>query len=173
MVVAMACGADRNRGGRHFGLRIPAQAAPSPRTDQPHRVGERTTATTRLENLGTRTLRGWAKDGWQPTAGATNALQKVQVNGRGSTELHIELAPERRGELTSEHLTIRSLGPLGLAGRQVVHRVPHTVQVLPEFASRKHLPSRLAPARAGRCYRCATARGGNGVRFAPRLCARR
>nr|WP_328821797.1 DUF58 domain-containing protein [Nesterenkonia haasae] len=109
----------------------------------PTRIGQRTTATTRLENLGTRTLRGWAKDGWQPTAGASNALQHIQVPGRGTVELRIELEPQRRGELMSEHLSIRSLGPLGLAGRQVVHRVPHTVSVLPEFASRKHLPSRL------------------------------
>lgn len=110
---------------------------------RPTRVGERAAATTQLENLGSRTLNGWVKDGWQPTAGARDAVQRVRITGSGSSELHVELEPQRRGELVSEHLTIRSLGPLGLAGRQVTHRVPQTLPVLPEFASRKHLPSRL------------------------------
>jgi uncharacterized protein (DUF58 family) len=41
-------------------------------------------------------------------------------------------------------VTIRSLGPLGLAGRQGSHQVPWTLRALPPFSSRKHLPSRLA-----------------------------
>jgi uncharacterized protein (DUF58 family) len=41
-------------------------------------------------------------------------------------------------------VTIRTVGPLGLAGRQVSLDVPATLRVLPEFASRRHLPSRLA-----------------------------
>ncbi|WP_225227496.1 DUF58 domain-containing protein, partial [Oerskovia rustica] len=41
-------------------------------------------------------------------------------------------------------VTIRSAGPLGLAARQVSLDVPGRLRVLPEFASRRHLPSRLA-----------------------------
>lgn len=41
-------------------------------------------------------------------------------------------------------MTIRSLGPLGLAGRQGTHVVAWTLRVLPPFHSRRHLPSRLA-----------------------------
>ncbi len=110
---------------------------------RPVRAGEHTTVTTRLENHGARSLRGWTKDGWQPSAGAADPLQKIRVAAGGSTRVQVQLTPTRRGRLSSQHLTIRSLGPLGLAGRQVVHRVPQTVQVLPEFASRKHLPSKL------------------------------
>lgn len=54
------------------------------------------------------------------------------------------LQPVRRGDQRSETVTVRSIGPLGLAGRQAVHRVPHQVRILPPFLSRKHLPSRLA-----------------------------
>ncbi|WP_120004121.1 DUF58 domain-containing protein [Nesterenkonia muleiensis] len=110
---------------------------------RPTRIGEQATAVTRLENLGARALRGWAKDGWQPTAGARNGLQRLRIGPEGSELMQVQLVPQRRGQLRSEHLSIRSVGPLGLAGRQVVHRVPHTLQVLPEFASRKHLPSKL------------------------------
>ena len=39
---------------------------------------------------------------------------------------------------------MRSLGPLGLAGRQGSRDVPGRLRVLPPFASRRHLPSRLA-----------------------------
>jgi uncharacterized protein (DUF58 family) len=39
---------------------------------------------------------------------------------------------------------VRSLGPLGLAGRQRSARSDWSVRVLPPFPSRRHLPSRLA-----------------------------
>ncbi|WP_208009792.1 DUF58 domain-containing protein [Nesterenkonia sphaerica] len=129
---------------------VDLMACASPRTvrvtripAQPTRAGTPITVVSRLQNQGRRTLRGWAKDGWQPTASPRQAVQPVQLRGRSTVELEVTLEPQRRGELRSEHLTIRSLGPLGLAGRQVVHRVPHTVQVLPQFASRRHLPSML------------------------------
>ena len=41
-------------------------------------------------------------------------------------------------------MTVRSFGPLGLAGRQRRHRVPWSVRVLPPFTSRKFLPEKLA-----------------------------
>jgi uncharacterized protein (DUF58 family) len=57
------------------------------------------------------------------------------------------LRPVRRGDQLSALVTARSLGPLGLAGRQSSHRVPWQVRILPPFLSRKHLPSRLAKLR--------------------------
>jgi uncharacterized protein (DUF58 family) len=50
----------------------------------------------------------------------------------------------RRGDQRSDTVTVRSIGPLGLAGRQHVHRIRGQVRILPPFLSRKHLPSRLA-----------------------------
>jgi uncharacterized protein (DUF58 family) len=41
-------------------------------------------------------------------------------------------------------VTVRAIGPLGLAGRQRSVTVAGTVRVLPPFLSRKHLPARLA-----------------------------
>jgi uncharacterized protein (DUF58 family) len=41
-------------------------------------------------------------------------------------------------------VTVRSIGPLGLAARQGKHQVPWTVRVLPPFRSRRHLPEKLS-----------------------------
>ena len=58
-----------------------------------------------------------------------------------------QLRPVRRGDQQSALVTARSIGPLGLAGRQSSHRVPWQIRILPPFLSRKHLPSRLAKLR--------------------------
>lgn len=54
------------------------------------------------------------------------------------------LRPIRRGDQSSAAVTVRAIGPLGLAGRQASHRIAGEVRILPPFLSRKHLPSRLA-----------------------------
>jgi uncharacterized protein (DUF58 family) len=54
------------------------------------------------------------------------------------------LSPSRRGDVAAGLVTIRSFGPLGLAGRQRSLAAPFTVRVLPSFLSRKHLPAKLA-----------------------------
>jgi uncharacterized protein (DUF58 family) len=58
-----------------------------------------------------------------------------------------DLTPTRRGDRKPDLVTVRSIGPLGLAGRQVSHEVPWRLRVLPPFHSRKHLPSRLVQLR--------------------------
>ncbi len=114
--------------------RVPADAV---RLEQP------ATAVTVLHSTGSLRLRGSAKDGWQPTAGATAPIHAVDVAGGGQQRISTALRPRRRGDLRSLHVALRSLGPMGLAGRQVTHQVPHTLRVLPPFRSRKHLPSKL------------------------------
>ncbi|HMO10078.1 MAG TPA: DUF58 domain-containing protein, partial [Actinotalea sp.] len=54
------------------------------------------------------------------------------------------LLPTRRGDRHADRVTVRSFGPLRLSARQLSADVPGTLRVLPEFASRRHLPSRLA-----------------------------
>jgi uncharacterized protein (DUF58 family) len=68
------------------------------------------------------------------------------VNIAAGEHLRVDttLRPVRRGDQRSALVTARSIGPLGLAGRQSSHRVPAQVRILPPFLSRKHLPSRLA-----------------------------
>lgn len=114
--------------------RVPARA----------RLGEPVMTSLAVQNTGSRTLHGRLRDAWQPTAGAPAERARLSIPPGERRRLQIPLVPRRRGELSSEFVVIRSRGPLGLAGRQSRHDVRGALRVLPAFASRKHLPSRLA-----------------------------
>jgi len=114
--------------------RVPARA----------RMGEPVTASVALHNHGARTMNALLRDAWQPTAGADPARLRVRIPAGERRRVEVPLLPRRRGELVSEFVFIRSLGPLGLGGRQARHEVRGATRVLPAFSSRKHLPSRLA-----------------------------
>ncbi len=114
--------------------RVPARA----------RLGEAVPVSVAVHNHGSRELHALLRDAWQPTAGAGTARQTLDIPSGERRRVDIPLLPRRRGELVSEFVVIRSRGPLGLAGRQAVHRVRGAIRVLPAFSSRKHLPSRLA-----------------------------
>ncbi|GAB3183820.1 DUF58 domain-containing protein [Nesterenkonia halophila] len=107
------------------------------------RLGRTTTATTVVHHRGRRRLRGRLRDGWQPSAGAEAPEHRIALSPGERRRVATALRPTRRGRLVSPSATIRSLGPLGLAGRQVTHRVPHELRVLPAFGSRRHLPSKM------------------------------
>lgn len=97
-----------------------------------------------LTHTGRRRLRGLVRDAWPPSAGAVLNRHLVSLPPGESTRVRTALLPTRRGTLRADRVTIRTAGPLGLAGRQVSLTVPGDLRVLPEFASRRHLPSRLA-----------------------------
>ncbi|MGN9836878.1 DUF58 domain-containing protein [Nonomuraea sp. H19] len=108
------------------------------------RLGQPATVELIVENPGTRRVRGVLRDAWPPSAGATPRVAKLDVPKGERRRIVVTLYPARRGDRTSVAVTVRSLGPLGLAARQGSHQAPWTVRVLPPFLSRKHLPSRLA-----------------------------
>jgi uncharacterized protein (DUF58 family) len=108
------------------------------------RIGEPIEAEVVLHNHGPRTLNALIRDAWQPTAGASAERLRLTVPSGERRRLSVPLLPRRRGELVSSFVVIRSRGPLGLGGRQAKHAVRGALRVLPAFASRKHLPSRLA-----------------------------
>src|SRR5690606_31709943 len=108
------------------------------------RLGEPVMTSVAVQNTGSRALRGWLRDAWQPTAGAPLAREQISIPPGERRRLQVPLVPRRRGELSSDFVVIRSRGPLGLAGRQGRHDVRGALRVLPAFTSRKHLPSRLA-----------------------------
>jgi uncharacterized protein (DUF58 family) len=97
-----------------------------------------------LSNSGTRRLRGRVRDAWQPTAGAPTRRARIDIPAGERRSVPIPLRPRRRGELGSDAVIVRSIGPLGLAGRQTRLDAPGRVRVLPPFTARRHLPSRLA-----------------------------
>jgi uncharacterized protein (DUF58 family) len=108
------------------------------------RLGETVPSTLYVANTGDRMLRAVVRDAWQPSAGASTTRSPVTVPGGERRAITIALTPFRRGERRTERVTVRSLGPLGLAARQATLRAPGRIRVLPPFNARKHLPSRLA-----------------------------
>lgn len=114
------------------------------RGDTRVRLGERATVTTTIVNTSGRRLNAQVRDAWPPSANAAPPKTTVVITARSSETLTVTLAPERRGDCTSDTVTVRSFGPLGLAARQRTHRRPHTVRALPPFRSRRHLPAKLA-----------------------------
>jgi uncharacterized protein (DUF58 family) len=108
------------------------------------RLGQPTTASFVLSNTGRRRVRGLVRDGWQPSAGATGSRQPLDLPAGQSRRLSTTLIPTRRGDRRAQHVTVRSVGPLGLAARQLTVTAPGLLRVLPAFGSRKHLPGKLA-----------------------------
>lgn len=108
------------------------------------RLGDEVNAGLLVHNGGRRRFRGRVRDAWPPSACAEPRVHTVDiVAGRGQ-RVDTRLRPVRRGDQRSAAVTARSIGPLGLAGRQSTQRVAGRLRVLPPFLSRKHLPSRLA-----------------------------
>jgi uncharacterized protein (DUF58 family) len=108
------------------------------------RLGETVRADATLTNHGRRTIRGIVRDAWQPSAGAVITRHAITLPSHERRTISTTLTPFRRGERESAALTIRSRGPLGFASRQATIVAAGNLKVLPPFASRKHLPSRLA-----------------------------
>ena len=108
------------------------------------RLGEPAEVSMLVANPGPRRVRGLLRDAWPPSAGAANQRHRVDIPPGGRRRVTTMLRPGRRGDRVAHRVTVRAIGPLGLAGRQGSHQVPWTVRALPPFESRKHLPSRLA-----------------------------
>jgi uncharacterized protein (DUF58 family) len=107
------------------------------------RLGNTAAVQLTVANPGRR-VRGILRDAWPPSAGVVQPRQRLDLPSGERRRFTIALVPTRRGDRHAERVTVRSIGPLGFAGRQGAHRVPWTVRALPPFNSRKHLPSRLA-----------------------------
>ncbi|WP_371497348.1 DUF58 domain-containing protein [Kitasatospora sp. NBC_00374] len=113
------------------------------------RLGENADVELTLTNPSGRPLRAlvrdaWAPSAWRPGTAVAGSRHSLTVPPGERRRLTTRLAPTRRGDHHAHRVTVRSLGPLGLAARQGSHQVPWTLRALPPFASRKHLPSRLA-----------------------------
>lgn len=110
----------------------------------PVRLGEPVQAGLVLANPGRRAVRGLLRDAWQPSAGVLQSRHRIDLPAGQRRRVVTGLRPVRRGDRKAEHVTVRAFGPLGVAARQASLPAPGRVRVLPPFASRKHLPSKLA-----------------------------
>ena len=111
------------------------------------RLAQRVDTTLLVQNDAGRMFRGQIRDAWPPSARAEPRVHTVTIAAGKHQQVTTVLRPVRRGDQRAATVTARSIGPLGLAGRQGSQTVPGQVRVLPPFLSRKHLPSRLAKLR--------------------------
>ncbi len=108
------------------------------------RMGETVEVTLLVANAGRRRVRGLLRDAWLPSAGARPRNRRIDIPPGERRRYTSTLVPTRRGDSAAAHVTVRSVGPLRLAGRQRRHHAPWTLRVLPPFTSRKFLPEKLA-----------------------------
>ncbi|MER7520378.1 DUF58 domain-containing protein [Streptomyces sp. NPDC126499] len=128
-----------------YAMAAPVRTLQFTRTgDTSVRLGDGAEVHLTVTNPSRRRLRAQLRDAWPPSSAQAPGRQKVTVPAGERRRITTVLRPTRRGDRRAERVTVRSYGPLGLAARQGNHVVPWTVRVLPPFASRKHLPSRLA-----------------------------
>ena len=107
------------------------------------RLGESVDVSLSVVNATGRRLRGVLRDAWVPSAGAGPRTHRLDVPAGERRLLVTSLRPTRRGDRSPDRVTVRSVGPLGVAARQGRHEVPWRVRVQPPFTSRKFLPEKL------------------------------
>ncbi|WP_304451687.1 DUF58 domain-containing protein [Nocardiopsis sp. YSL2] len=108
------------------------------------RLGDSATVSVTVANPSRRHLRGSVRDAWPPSAHAEPRSRPLRVDPGERRRVTTTLTPTRRGDARAAGLTVRSVGPLGLAGRQRTLSAPWTVRTLPPFHSRRHLPGKLS-----------------------------
>lgn len=126
-------------------------AAVNPRTftysrtvNSPIRADQQTASTVTVASPNGRQARVSVRDAWPPSVHPHPHIHHGHIDDRSPLAVVTTLAPERRGIRRADYVSIRVWGPLGLGARQISVDVPATVDVLPEFRSRKLLPSRVA-----------------------------
>ncbi|NMO92784.1 DUF58 domain-containing protein [Actinomycetospora sp. TBRC 11914] len=138
-VLLVGVGVDLARAGSPRALQITrAEDVVQGRLGEPVEVG------LRVVNGSARRVRGVLRDAWPPSCAATPETSALDVPAGEGRRVTTTLVPSRRGEQAADRVTVRSWGPWGLAARQCSVDVGGRVRVLPAFASRRHLPSRLA-----------------------------
>jgi uncharacterized protein (DUF58 family) len=115
--------------------------------DRSARLGQQVDCGLLIHNAGPRRFRGQIRDAWPPSAQAQPRIHPIDLPAGQDQHVQTRLQPVRRGDRRATLVTARSIGPLGLAGRQSSRPVPGQLRVLPPFLARKHLPSRLAKLR--------------------------
>lgn len=110
-------------------------------------LGQGSTVTWRFENTTERRLRIAFADELAPSLHADTRRAALTLAPRGSATVRTTMMPSRRGRFTPTELTVRVLGPLGLAGRQRTRAVPSTIRVHPPFRSKDEAELRINKAR--------------------------
>jgi uncharacterized protein (DUF58 family) len=139
--LVVAIGFDLALAGSVRALEVSRYGDTARRLDEVSEVG------VQVVNRGGRRVRGVLRDAWPPSAQASPTRRLIDVPAGERRRWVTTIRPRRRTELQAGRVTVRSLGPLGLAARQGNHEVPWSLRVLPAFPSRRYLPEKLAKLR--------------------------
>ncbi|WP_067468236.1 DUF58 domain-containing protein [Nocardia amamiensis] len=107
------------------------------------RLGRSTEVELVAVNTGPRVLRGIVWDDWPGSARAVNRAHALDLAPATLVRFRTTLTPTHRGDRVAGPVTVRLLGPLGLAGRQTRHNVPARVRALPAFRAERLLRSKV------------------------------
>lgn len=99
-------------------------------------------------------------DGFAPSLSARDRRATLRLQAGNTATVETELEPQRRGRFEIAELVVRTLGPLGFAGRQDTRWVPADLRVFPRFPSRAEAELRLRRSRLELGTRSARRRGG-------------
>ncbi|MFE3542082.1 DUF58 domain-containing protein [Nocardia sp. NPDC059177] len=107
------------------------------------RLGRATEVELVVTNTGPATVRGMLWDAWPDSTRTELPTHHLELAPRTRIRLRTSLTPSFRGDRVAGPITLRLLGPLGLAGRQRRVRVPARVRALPAFRSERLLRSKV------------------------------
>src|SRR3954447_10334940 len=82
------------------------------------RAGQESASTLVVGNEGSRRTTLLVRDAWQPSAGVSGNRHRLRLSPADHSLVSSPLRPTRRGELRALGVTVRTMGPLGLAARQ-------------------------------------------------------
>jgi len=107
------------------------------------RVGRETAVELTVVNRGDWRIRGLLWDDWPGSARADRRTHRLQLGPNTKTRITTTLSPAYRGDRVAGPVTLRLVGPLGLAGWQTRREVPARVRALPAFRSERVLSSKV------------------------------
>ncbi|RBO91706.1 DUF58 domain-containing protein [Nocardia puris] len=94
-------------------------------------------------NTGERHVRGQLWDDWPDSMRTENRTHTLDLAPNTKVRLHTTVTPRFRGDRVAGPVTLRLLGPLGMAGRQSRRTVPARVRALPPFRSERLMRSKV------------------------------
>jgi uncharacterized protein (DUF58 family) len=101
----------------------------------------------RVRNPGNRRLTVAVADALAPSLHPGTRRVRLDLPPKATVAARTTIVPSRRGRFEPDQVVVRTLGPLGLAGRQRKRSLPGLLRVLPVFRSRREAELRIDRAR--------------------------
>ncbi|RDI61613.1 DUF58 domain-containing protein [Nocardia pseudobrasiliensis] len=137
VLLAVLIAIDTTLAGNAAGLELSRQALTTVRS------GRATEVELTVLNSGARPIRALLWDDWPDSARANHETHRLRLAPNTKTRLSTTLRPDYRGDRVAGPVTIRLLGPLGLAGRQIRRDAPARLRALPPFRSERVLSAKV------------------------------